>query len=180
MFVTVLSRFINTNQRSTVFTSKQLLTQHNSFLAHEFRVIVIILIFIIIITRFFIVFDNIEDNVLVASSKHVGYQKSMPEPANKRQLIATLQLIRMHNVTRYQHFSRPSKQLNQNAGQQSRWPYSDLPNTNLSQRVDFKIAPLDKPKKTGSTWNSVNDRHSNGSEPFAPPTTTVEPVKYGW
>jgi len=108
--VTKFTPLTNTNQRSTLFISQLRLNKNNLFFAIELSIICVTLIFVI--TRFFIEHDNSKDNVVVVSAQLNGYQQFMTEPANKRQLIATLQSIRMHNVTRYQHIPWPSKHHN--------------------------------------------------------------------
>jgi hypothetical protein len=176
--VTKFTPLTNTNQRSTLFISQLRLNKNNLFFAIELSIICVTLIFVI--TRFFIEHDNSKDNVVVVSAQLNGYQQFMTEPANKRQLIATLQSIRMHNVTRYQHFPWPSKHLNQNGVRQPPWPYTELPNTSIPQRLDFKIVQLEKSNKQGNAWNGVDDRHSNGYEPFDPPIKALKSVQYGW
>jgi hypothetical protein len=176
--VTRLTRFINTNQCSIFFISILRLRKDNLLLAIALSVIFVGGIFVI--SRFFIEFDNSKNNIEVASTQLANYQQLIIKPANKRQLIATLQSIRMHNVTRYQRFSRPNKQFNQNDKQQSQWPYFVPPNVNVSKSLDLKMAKLHPRNKMGNAWNSVDDSHSKGSEPVKILSAALELVQHGW
>nr|WP_297347537.1 hypothetical protein [uncultured Glaciecola sp.] len=135
---------------------------------------------IFVIFRFSIEFDNSKNNIVVASTQLADYQQFITKPANKRQLIATLQSIRMHNVTRYQRLSRPNEQLNQNDKQQSLWPYFVPPNVNVSKSLDLKMAKLHPRNKMANAWNSVDDSHSKGSEPVKILNAALQPVQHGW
>jgi hypothetical protein len=146
------TRFINTNQYMKMFALSLLKTKPKIGLVFSLTVIVIALIIILI--RTFVFVYNTQDTALVYKSKYADRQKHRSEPANKRHLIATLQSIRMHNVTRYQRFSEQSKQLTQNMGQELQLPHTLLLNTIKA--------------------------HSKSAQPSEAITSAVEPVRQGW
>jgi len=173
--MTTSTRFTSTKQWPKMLTLSLPLTKPNTLLA-----LLICSALTVGVMSIFITFYNIQNMLVAQSSGSQNHQQFMTKPANKRQLIATLQSLRMHNVTRYQRFSVQNRQLTQNTTQRIQRQQVLNSNAILPAGVEQNLVTLDKLETTISAWNNVDQRHNSQHQLSKALATFAEPVQKGW